>query len=291
MARKTVPPEIIEGFLEGQDPQKYIVAIEASAYEPIVSLIVNDPEKGKRIEKHQYRPFLWIKHGVSKIMYGGDKSKIRQAMTKYKISFTPLKHDEDGVTPTRMIDGYKFLVHTTDSFGNLKKFFEDGGINVYNEEYRDNFLMFKPDEQFMIQTGKRLFKGFDDYNDLHRFQFDLETEGLDPNKHGIFQIGMRDNRGFEFILETTGDTEQERRDSERSNIKQFFIAIDKISPDLIAGYNSESFDWDFFFIRCDRLSVDIKKASKTLNPKKKIYRYQNTLKLGNETERYQQKYL
>jgi hypothetical protein len=37
--------------------------------------------------------------------------------------------------------------------------------------------MFNPVE-FLIQSGKRLFKGMDDYNDVHRFQFDLETTGL-----------------------------------------------------------------------------------------------------------------
>jgi DNA polymerase elongation subunit (family B) len=292
MFKKTVSPEKIEQFLEGRDPQKYIVAIEGSAYEPIVNLVVNHPEKGKVIQKHQYKPFLWLKKDVSKIMYGGDRIKIQQAAAQYKVTFKGLTHtDDEGNIPERMKDGYNFIAHTTESFNNLKEFFKNGGVDVYDSKYRNLFLMFKPDEQFMIQTGKRLFKGMDDYDDVHRFQFDLETEGLDPVKHGIFQIGIRDNRGFEFILETTGETEQERRDSERSNIKDFFKAIESLTPDLITGYNSESFDWGFFYERCDRLSIDIKKISRTLNPKKKIYRYESTLKLGNESEKYQQTYM
>jgi hypothetical protein len=78
------------------------------------------------------------------------------------------------------------------------------------------FFMFTPVEQFMIQTGIRLFKGIEDYNDLHRLQFDLETEGLEGTKDAIFQIGVRDNRGFEAVLEINGNTPQEKRDSERN---------------------------------------------------------------------------
>jgi hypothetical protein len=35
----------------------------------------------------------------------------------------------------------------------------------------------------------------DDYDDVHRLQFDLETGFTSSN--AIFQIGIRDNRGFE----------------------------------------------------------------------------------------------
>ena len=77
----------------------------------------------------------------------------------------------------------------------------------------------------MIQTGIRLFKGMDDYNDLHRFQFDLETEGLFGSRDAIFQIGVRDNKGIEHVLETIGDTPQQRRDCERENLIKFFQIV------------------------------------------------------------------
>jgi uncharacterized protein YprB with RNaseH-like and TPR domain len=65
--------------------------------------------------------------------------------------------------------------------------------------------MFNPVEQFLIQSGKRLFKGMDDYNDVHRFQFDLETTGLFAKRDSVFQVGVRDNRGMEHVLEVVGD--------------------------------------------------------------------------------------
>jgi DNA polymerase elongation subunit (family B) len=290
MPKKTVSGDVIEKFLEGSDPQKYIVSIETSKYEPKVSLVINDPIKGKWIQTHEATPFLWMKEDMKDYLYGGDRIKVKEATSKFKITIKKLKvTDSDGNIPSRMGDGYQFLISTTRSFNDLLKFFEEGGIDVYDDKFRKSFLILKPDEQFMIQTGKRLFKGFDDYDDLHRFQFDLETEGLNPKVHAIFQIGIRDNRGNSQIFETIGNTEQERRDSERANIKLFFKAIDELKPDFITGYNSEAFDWAFIEQRCERLSLDIKKISKTLNVKKTIWRNPKAvLKLGNESEGYHQ---
>ena len=79
MSESKVSFEEIESFLVGRDPQKYIVGIEATYYENFVSLIINDPEKGKYIEKHTLTSFLWMKHDVSNILYGGNRVKIKSA--------------------------------------------------------------------------------------------------------------------------------------------------------------------------------------------------------------------
>ena len=177
-------------------------------------------------------------------MYGGSKSKIREAMRRYNVKIKPLRvSSDDGYTPERMENGYRFLAETSNGYSSLISFFRDGGIDIWSEVYKDLFLVLPPSEQFLIQTGKRLFKGMEDYNDLHRLQFDLETAGLDASRHEIFQIGVKDNRGYEIILETKGDTPKERRDSERNNIIQFFKIIHRLKPDLITAYNSENFDW------------------------------------------------
>ena len=60
MKKQKVSFEEIEEFLEGRDPQKYIVSIEASYHENFVSLIINDPDTGKRIEQHSFQPFVWL---------------------------------------------------------------------------------------------------------------------------------------------------------------------------------------------------------------------------------------
>jgi DNA polymerase elongation subunit (family B) len=162
---------------------------------------------------------------------------------------------------------------------------------IRKEEYRPLFVILSLDEQFLIQTGKRLFKGMDDYNDVHKMQFDLETEGLDPMINAIFQIGVRDNKGFEIVMETRGETPSERRDSERKNIIEFFNIVIEKKPDILTAYNSENFDWPFFENRCLRLGLDLYKIVKTLNPNIPMKRRDATLKLGGEQESYKQTYI
>tara|TARA_R110002050_G_scaffold79261_4_gene169350 strand:- start:11564 stop:14815 length:3252 start_codon:yes stop_codon:yes gene_type:complete len=290
MIKEKVSFEQIEEFLQGRDPQKYIVGIEATYYENFVSLIVNDPVKGKRVEQHAYKPFLWLKHEVSQHIYGGNRREIKKAMNLYGVKLNKVRsEDSNGITPKRFENGYNFMaVCKKGSYSKLIQFFKAGGVDIFNEKHKKMFVAFPPAEQFLIQTGKRLFKGMDDYNDVHRFQFDLETEGLKASVDPIFQIGIKDNKGFELVLETKGDTPQKRRDSERINIIKFFELIDEIRPDLISGYNSENFDWPYFKRRCERLGIDIEVIAKTLNPDKKIYWRDSMLKLGGESQAYQQ---
>lgn len=279
----------IEEFLEGSDPQKYIVAIEASFNEPEVTIVINDPESGKYQEVHKFKPFLWFKEDITNVMYNGNRKKILEAGTKYGVRLKKLRtSDSNGFSPVRMENGYKYIAICSKSYNSLINYFKEGGIDVFKEEYRTNFVMFSPVEQFMIQTGKRLFKGIEDYDGLHRFQFDLETEGLFASKNGIFQIGVRDNRGMDYLLENDGETYQEKRDAERIMIEKFFKIIDIVKPDIIAGYNSENFDWPFIFERAERLSISVTELAVTLNRLHKIKRKQATVKFGGETETYLQ---
>jgi DNA polymerase elongation subunit (family B) len=292
LKKQELTNEQIESFLQGSDPQKYIVAIEAEYNTPTVTLIINDSESGKRKEEHKYEPFLWFKEDITKIMYEGKRMEIIKAREKHGITFKKLRTSNDeGYIPPRMENGYKYIAQTKRSYNDLINFFKEGGIDVFSKENSKMFVMFNPTEQFLIQTGKRLFKGMDDYDDVHRFQFDLETEGLFASKNAIFQIGVRDNRGIEHVLETIGNNPQEKRDSERENIIKFFKIIDFIKPDIITGYNSENFDWPYLFERAERLGIPITDVAITLNRASKIKRKASTLKLGGETEAYNQTHM
>jgi len=284
-----VSTDRIEEFLEGTDQQKYIVAIEGSYSEPRVTLVINHPEEGKYQEEHPFKPFLWFKEDVTKMIYGGNRKKILEAGTRHGVRIKKLRTaDSNGFTPERLENGYKFMAICTKSYNNLVNYFKDGGVDVFKEEFRSNFVMFSPVEQFMIQSGKRLFKGIEDYDGLHRFQFDLETEGLFASRNGIFQIGVRDNRGLDYLLENDGETISGKRDSERDMIAKFFKIIDIVRPDVITGYNSENFDWPFIFERAERLSIPVTELAITLNRLSKIKRRPSTVKFGGETEKYEQ---
>ncbi len=57
------------------------------------------------------------------------------------------------------------------------------------KEYAEqHFTVLNPVEQYLIQKKKRLFKGIEDYNEVHRMVFDIETTGLEPEKNNIILI-------------------------------------------------------------------------------------------------------
>ena len=283
--------EEIEEYLGGYDDQKYIVGIESSYYDNKVHLIIHDPEKGKRIEKHKLIPFLWMKSPNMEVFYGGNRRTIKEKMREFKIKFIPLSvTDEEGNNFKRLEDGYKFLVRCKGTYGDLLKFFKEGKMGVYDEEHRSNFLAINPTEQFLIQTGKRLFKGMEDYSEIHRLSFDLETTGLDPHNSRIFQIGTKDNRDFQHILTIEDGDEEVVNSREREAITTFFQIITHLKPAIVAGYNSENFDWYFIVTRCEVLGLNIKKIAKTLGSIP-FYRKQQTLKMGPEMEYYEQTHM
>jgi DNA polymerase elongation subunit (family B) len=137
-------------------------------------------------------------------------------------------------------------------------------------------------EQYLISKEKRLFKGFEEYNDITRFVFDLETTALEPKDGRIFMIGMKTNKGFMKVIECK-DADEERR-----GLVEFFRIIDELKPSIISGYNSANFDWFWIFERCKALNLDIKKIAISMNASKTISQRESMLKLANEVERYNQ---
>jgi DNA polymerase elongation subunit (family B) len=118
----------------------------------------------------------------------------------------------------------------------------------------------------------------DDYDDVHRLQFDLETEGLFASSNAIFQIGIRDNRGlkesWKHLVRLALKTDNLKEITSRS-----FKVIDAIQPDIITGYNSESFDWLPYFQRAERLNMDVTDVAITLNRISKLNVNQQQLNL------------
>jgi DNA polymerase elongation subunit (family B) len=270
--------EEIRSFLEGNDPEEFIVAIEFDYVTDSIYKIKEIPGKGKAIIKDNFVPFAWVGDLKGLNFYIVSKLEQKAAMSKHKIVIEKMEtHGNE-----RLENGLTFLVKCLGGYRALTQFFREGGIDPWGEKVRDLFLMLPPVEQYLIQKEKRLFKGYEEYNDITRFVFDLETTSLEP-KHGrIFMIGMKSNKGFHEVIEC--DTEEK----ERLGLIKFFDTIDYLKPSIIGGYNSFNFDWYWIFERCKALGLDVKKICKSLNPQRTISQKEQMLKLANEVERYPQ---
>lgn len=196
----------------------------------------------------------------------------------------------------RLTNGYKYIFYAKRkmSYQAFLAFFQKAKTPIYGDKKKPvngervissrEFLAVSPIEQYMISTSKRLFKGYDGYDELKRLQFDLETQGLNPEIHAIDQIGIRTNKGFERIITITGEGDQ-RKVNELSAIIEFLSILKDEKPDVIAGHNSENFDWNFIIVRCQQLGTSLEELSLRFfsHP---IYKKnkESVLKLGGEIE-------
>ena len=270
--------EEIKSFLEGNDPEQYIVAVEFDYASDSIFKIKEDPIKGKTIQKESFTPFAWVGDLKDRNFYKSSKALQKEAMSKYGIVIEKLETKGN----ERLERGLKYMVKSLKGYRSLISFFRDGGLDPWGENTKDLILILPPVEQYLISKEKRLFKGFEEYNDITRFVFDLETTSLEPKDGRIFMIGIKTNKGFQQVIECATP------EQEREGLISFFKLIDALKPSIIGGYNSFNFDWFWIFERCKVLNIDVKKTCKTLNPNYNISQKENLLKLANEVEKYNQ---
>src|SRR5690606_26517996 len=124
------------------------------------------------------------------------------------------------------------------------------------------------------------------YDDLHKLIFDIETTGLDPLINRVFLIGIRDNRGFETLLSAK---ELDNDEYEKELIYSFWATIRRVEPSMIAGYNSENFDFYFILKRMEIIGIAINSVQTTRDDENQhsIVRKPATITLGGETEDYE----
>ena len=293
-----ITSEDINKFFEGSDPMKRIISIELGYDTADAEIVFINDNGEKRIKKEPFKPFVWAKNSACLRMFDGNRSLLKKKMREYGIAIKALYTcREDNPYPNEKLDnGYKYLFYakTKMSMGKFQDFFKKAGTPINgqkkideNEPSSQEFMSLQPVEQFMIETGKRYFKGYEKYDDLKRMSFDLETEGLNPLIHCISQIGIRTNKGFEKILTITGESKEEKEKNELYAINEFIKIIATEAPDVIFGHNSENFDWDFIIVRCKKHGIDFKELSEKYL-REGIYKKSKptTLKLGGEVETF-----
>lgn len=292
MVRKRPTEEEIHEFLEGRDPEQRIVNLDYQNQNSYIRVKLRDENDKKYYHEEPFYPFLWATHEACMKLVGNDREAFKARMRKRGIECKKLSIDNiEGVPCEKMLNGYRFMFRAKVpmSYNEFLRFFKDCGNPVYSDKKekeeegkstKGQYLVVTPQEQFLIYTGKRFFKGYDDYNDVLRMIFDLETEGLDPKRHRIEWYGIRFNRPFMYEgkrttflteMQLSGKTKEEKDKSELKLIEYAFQVIRSFQPDIITAHNGENFDWKFIIERCKQLGTSIEEVSaKYFNPKSLI---------------------
>ena len=293
--KSEVTKEQIHSFLNGHNPMERIIKIEGEYSDEKMSVIYRDENGRKKVSHEPFYPFCWAKQSAGQGLFNGNRALLKAKLQQYHISCKGLRiTDSDGNVSERMERGYRvlFKANSPMSYQTFMRFFKEGGRPLYPNQNDSNYglreyIVVNPIEQFMIQTGKRQFKTYDDYDQLLRIEFDLETEGLDPQKDCISQIGIRTNKGFEQIIPVLGEGE-EKWNNEIKALDQFFRIIKQIDGDVLTGHNIENFDLWFIDERLKLRGSSLEKFTEHLFPHRGIYKAnkQKVLKLGCEMEYY-----
>ena len=315
--RQEITMEAVKTFMEGHDPEVRIVDITVSYRDPFVKVYYRDEDDNKCVSERPFYPFVWAKKEVCVKMKkyimdneicGGSMANM---MGKYGIFVKELStKNNEGKSVEAMENGYMYLFYATRamSYSDFLKFFKEAGYPIYKDRNKNGqeelaknktkyYLTATPEEQYLISTGKRYFKGYNDYDETLRMIFDLETTGLNTKTDRIEQIGVRFNRpvkyngkpyNFERVFAVEGETEEERNANELEAIKKFLLCIALFKPDIITAHNGENFDWNILIGACERLGTSMYELSKEYFNGEPIYKSQkeNVLKLGGEVEKY-----
>jgi hypothetical protein len=149
-------------------------------------------------------------------------------------------------------DAYRYLVLTSNLGEVETTLVETANKRVGDEaqtlaDLRGLVLAWDPVEQFLMLTGRSYFKDLR-FDALQRFQFDLETTGLNEERDRIFMISMRDSSGWRECLDTLALTEEDL-------LRRFVEIVRARDPDTLENHNIFGFDLSFLVRRAGRLGV------------------------------------
>ena len=301
MEKRQITEEVVDTFLHGRDPMERIVDIECGYRDDRAHVIFRDINGVKRVMLDDFKPFVWAKVDACLRLFDGDRTRLQRELKRAGIRAIGLTtHFGDEPETERMSNGFKvmFQAERRMCYQDFLAFFRKAGVPLYKDEKQKSgsppdssdkeYLVLTPVEQYMIATGKRLFKGYEGYDELLRMTFDLETQGLNPRLHGIEWIGIRTNQGFERVIRVD-QSAPDAKARELEAIREMFRLVADIEPDVITGHNTETFDWNFIIVRLTVLGSSIEAESVSFLPEP-IYKKKRptVLKLGGEVEYYHQ---
>lgn len=299
--------EDIERFMNGKDPMERIVNLSYNYADKYITVQYRNENDEKKSEMQPFYPFAWATLHACLKLCDGNRAMVTQKLNEYGIGIKKLRDtNSEGRRIEAASEGYLFMFFAKYpmSYSTFLKFFRECGNPVYPKKDKDGndiydspedknqYLVVNPQEQYLIYTGKRFFKGYNDYDDLLRMTFDLETTGLNFDRDIIKQLGVSFNRPMGKLSESfrkiynKGDNGL----TEIQLVDLFFRIIAIAEPDVVCGHNIENFDVPMLMGACKRASTTIEDVSKKYfrdKPAKKEDR-ETVLKLGGEVESFRQ---
>src|SRR5262245_42239997 len=206
-------------WLWGWDPTPGIVSVWA---DDTGRAVVWRRDRGTLVcEEDRYRPWLLLRHLADVEQLGPDLG--REDGPNVSVSYREL----DGPGELR------FLVSSA-NLATLSAAVCAGASRRLGRQVHhlrelhdeDEILLLPADEQYLVATGRTYFRDLT-FDDLRRFQFDLETSGLDPERDRIFMIAVRYPSEETEILETAGNNDV----AEGDLIRRLVDAVRTADPD------------------------------------------------------------
>jgi len=224
----------------GHDPTPGIVSVHADPSG--LALVWRREEVQVVLERERYRPWLYTRH-LADVQHLG--SRLAWADEQAPFSVRELPGEPDSL---------KYLLTARDGRA-LRQAVLTGASQRLDRRVTSlhdlrGYYSVGATEQYLMASGRTYFKGLT-FDDLHRLQFDLETTSLSPETGRIFMVAVRDNWGFETILEA-------RRPVQESELIQNLLTlIQERDPDVLENHNLQAFDIPFLLSRAQRHGVDM----------------------------------
>lgn len=224
-------------FLEEIIKSKYDFVTAAELDDDGMTLLFKRTEGKTSQEKVAFKPFMLLNNPV---LLNGASLKYEIEKLEGNAPFAYLVYFPDAAAHDEACD---FLKKTTG--------FNSAAPNAPYRVFSDFTT------QMMIYSQFRLFRNMN-FNDIVRFQFDIETSTTDgfefPNPQRendkVIIISMADSTGWEKVISMDNMTEKEL-------LEDFIRTIQERDPDVIEGYNFFRFDIPFLEERAKRYKLKL----------------------------------
>ena len=227
---------IQDEWLWGWDPTPGIVSVWA---DPDGRAIVwrRSPATGELIrEEERFRPWLLLNR-IDDLTPAGSRVTVRELEGDGALRYL-VTADDARTLATAVLQGASRRLGRT--------------VAHLRELGQECVLVLPPEEQYLVATGRTYFRDLS-FDQLHRMQFDLETEGLDSRRHRIFMVAIGHTDGTTEVLEVRGSGDA----AEADLIARLVAVVRAADPDVIENHNLHGFDLPFLDRRARILRVPL----------------------------------